>query len=127
MGLNPPFTKILQNGGMPNYRRRYRPGGTYFFTGAIAERASPPLVDRIDDPRTAHGAVIAELPVCTEAIVVMPDHIHAVWTLPEGDADFSTRWNKIKTRFSWAVRDGGGNGGLAPTMPAAIGCSRNSE
>jgi len=110
VGLNPPFTKILQNGGMPNYRRRYRPGGTYFFTGAIAERASPLLVDRIDDPRTAHGAVIAELPVCTEAIVVMPDHIHAVWTLPEGDADFSTRWGAIKARFTMNL----GRAGFSP-------------
>jgi putative transposase len=104
---------------MPNYRRKYRPGGSYFFTVTLAERGSHLLVDRIDDLRAAYEAVVLELPVRTEAIVVMPDHIHAVWTLPEGDADFSTRWKKIKTRFSWAVRDGGnggGNGGLSPTL-----------
>jgi putative transposase len=125
------LTKILQYGGMPNYRRMYRPGGTYFFTVTLAERGSRLLVERIDDFRAAYGAVVSELPVRTEAIVVMPDHIHAVWTLPEGDADYSTRWKKIKTRFSWAVRDGengggnggangggngGGNGGLSPTL-----------
>jgi len=108
---------------MPNYRRMYRPGGTYFFTVTLAERGSRLLVERIDDFRAAYGAVVSELPVRTEAIVVMPDHIHAVWTLPEGDADYSTRWKKIKTRFSWAVRDGGNgaayggrNGGLSPTL-----------
>ncbi len=109
---------------MSNYRRMYRPGGTYFFTVTLAERGAPLLVDRIVDLRAAYGAVAAAHPFRTEAIVVMPDHIHAVWTLPEGDADYSVRWKKIKTRFSKAVLNrgsdcgvcGGVNGGLAPTL-----------
>jgi putative transposase len=69
--------------------------------------------------RVAYGDVVAEHPLRTEAIVVMPDHLHAVWTLPEGDSDFSTRWKKIKTRFSKSVVRGGNNGGLAPTLRAS--------
>ncbi len=101
---------------MPNYRRMHRPGGTFFFTVNLADRGSRLLIERIDDLRTAYASVAAEHPLCTEAIVVMPDHLHAVWTLPNGDSDFSVRWKKIKTRFSKAVLKGGADGGLAPTL-----------
>jgi len=105
---------------MPNYSRMYRPGGKFFFTVNLAERGSRILVERIDDLRVAYASVVAEHPIRTEAIVVMPDHIHAVWSLPDCDSDFSTRWKKIKTRFSKAVLSGGSNGGvnggLAPTL-----------
>ena len=97
---------------MSTYIRMRRPGGTFFFTVALADRRSRLLVERIDDLRAAYGAVAAARPFRTEAIVVMPDHLHAVWTLPEGDSDYSTRWKKIKTRFSKEVL----NGGLAPTL-----------
>lgn len=101
---------------MSNYIRINRPGGTFFFTLTLADRGSTLLVDRIDVLRGAYAAVAVEHPWRTEAIVVMPDHLHAVWTLPEGDADFSTRWKKIKTRFSKGVLRRGSIGGLAPTL-----------
>lgn len=101
---------------MPNYIRMRRPGGTFFFTVTLADRGSCLLVDRIDTLRAAYEEVLAEHPFRTEAIVVMPDHLHAVWTLPESDTDYSTRWKKIKTRFSKDVLRGGLNGGLAPTL-----------
>lgn len=92
---------------MPNYRRMNRPGSTYFFTVTLARRGSCLLVERIDDLRAAYASVVAEHPVRTDAIVVMPDHLHAVWTLPEGGADYSTRWGAIKARFTMTLRRAG--------------------
>ncbi|MCB1330412.1 MAG: transposase [Maritimibacter sp.] len=84
---------------MTNYRRVSIPGGTFFFTVALADRTASTLVDRIDALRRAFDATRRERPFRTDAFVVLPDHLHAVWTLPEDDADFSTRWRLIKTRF----------------------------
>ncbi|GGD47426.1 REP-associated tyrosine transposase [Sinisalibacter lacisalsi] len=84
---------------MTNYRRVSIPGGTYFFTVALANRTASTLVDHVDVLRHAFLATRAERPFVTDAFVVLPDHLHAVWTLPEGDADFSTRWRLIKSRF----------------------------
>ncbi|WP_235917236.1 REP-associated tyrosine transposase [Maritimibacter harenae] len=103
-------------GVMSSYRRVSLSGGTFFFTVNLAERGSHLLVERIADLRTAYGAVQAELPFRTDAIVVMPDHIHAVWTLLDGDSDFSTRWKKIKTGFSKSILRSPATGGLAPTL-----------
>jgi len=83
------------------YRRLYVPGGTYFFTVTLADRSAWTLVKEIDLLRSVYASVIKEHPVRCDAMVVLPDHIHAVWTLPEGDADFSIRWKKIKGLFSW--------------------------
>ena len=85
---------------MSRYRRLYVPGGTYFFTVNLADRSSTALVDEIDLLRSVYASVTREHPVHCDAMVVLPDHIHAVWTLPPGDADFSVRWKKIKARFS---------------------------
>lgn len=85
---------------MPNYRRLYVPGGTYFFTLALQDRRSRLLTEEIDKLRAAYRKVSAERPFETVAICVLPDHLHCVWTLPEGDADFPTRWRLIKTAFS---------------------------
>ncbi|APX13584.1 REP-associated tyrosine transposase [Tateyamaria omphalii] len=52
----------------------------------------------------AYARTQAQHPFECDAIVVLPDHLHALWTLPPGDADFSTRWRKIKARFSRSVR-----------------------
>jgi len=101
---------------MPNFRRMHRPGGTFFFTVNLAERGSRLLIAHIDALRAAYASVVAEHPLRTEAIVVMPDHLHAVWTLPDGESDFSVRWKKIKTRVSKAVAGVGSDGGLAPTL-----------
>jgi putative transposase len=88
---------------MPNYRRLRIPGATYFFTVNLAERGGTALTDHIHLLREAYRVTAAEHPIQCEAMVILPDHIHAVWTLPPGDADFSRRWQKIKARFSHAT------------------------
>jgi putative transposase len=88
---------------MPNYRRVWIPGGTYFFTVAIADRTSGLLTARIDDLRGAFRRTHRARPFVLDAIVVLPDHIHAVWTLPPDDADYATRWAHIKAEFSRAL------------------------
>lgn len=85
---------------MSSYRRMFRPGATYFFTVCLAERPSQRLTDDIVGLRAAYGKALSNMPVRTEAIVVLPDHLHAIWTLPEGDADFPNRWRLIKGEFS---------------------------
>lgn len=85
---------------MSRYVRARVPGGTYFFTLCLADRRSTLLADRIDVLRGAYADTISELPVTCEAMVVLPDHLHAVWTLPEGDSDYSERWRQVKYRFT---------------------------
>ena len=85
---------------MPNYRRVRAPGHAYFFTLTLAERGGTLLTDRVDLLRRAYADTISERPVRCPAMVVMPDHLHAVWTLPEGDSDYATRWMVIKARFT---------------------------
>jgi putative transposase len=78
--------------------RRWRPeGGTFFFTVVTADRR-PLLVDPEvrESLRTAIRRVRSERPFRVDAIVLLPDHLHAVWTLPASDADYSTRWSLIK-------------------------------
>ena len=89
---------------MSRYRRLYVPGGTYFFTVNLADRSATTLVDEIALLRTVYGSVSLEHPIKCEAMVILPDHMHAVWTLPAHDADFSIRWKKIKGRFSQHCR-----------------------
>ncbi|MEM8692763.1 MAG: hypothetical protein AAGG57_12880 [Pseudomonadota bacterium] len=88
---------------MPNYLRARAPGGTFFFTVNLADRSSSLLTNRIEDLRASFRAVQADVPFRCDAMVVLPDHLHAVWTLPDGDGDFSTRWKRIKAGFSKAV------------------------
>ncbi|MEL7104899.1 MAG: transposase [Pseudomonadota bacterium] len=88
---------------MSAYLRPKIPGACIFFTVALANRGTTTLVDQIDLLRDAVRQTRRERPFGIEAWVVLPDHLHAVWTLPEGDADFSTRWRIIKTRFTRAV------------------------
>lgn len=89
------------------YRRNFVPGGTYFFTVTLRDRSSRALVERIDDLRAAYARVQRDRPFTTEAIVVLPEHLHCIWTLPDGDADYSGRWRKIKSRFTMACRKAG--------------------
>ena len=91
---------------MPNYVRARVPGGTYFFTVALADRGATTLVDEVDALREAVRRTRAERPFGIDAWVVLPDHLHCVWRLPEGDADYATRWRLIKARFSMAVEAG---------------------
>jgi putative transposase len=85
---------------MPDYRRNRVPGGTYFFTVNLSDRSSDLLVARIEALRHAVRQVRARTPFHIDAWVVLPDHMHCLWTLPEGDADFPGRWRAIKTAFS---------------------------
>jgi putative transposase len=85
---------------MPNYRRAFIPGGCWFFTVNLLDRRERMLVEHIDDLRRAIVATRVKFPFVIDAFVVLPDHIHAIWTLPPGDADFSTRWRLIKNRFA---------------------------
>jgi putative transposase len=88
---------------MPNYRRALVPGGCWFFTVNLLDRRSTMLTERIDAFRDAMQWTLAHYPFHADAFVVLPDHIHAVWTLPPGDADFSIRWRLIKSRFAHAL------------------------
>jgi len=85
---------------MPDYRRNRVPGGTFFFTVNLLDRHSDLLVARINALRDAIGKVRGRTPFHIEAWVVLPDHMHCLWTLPEGDADFPGRWRAIKIAFS---------------------------
>jgi putative transposase len=84
---------------MPDYRRNRVPGGTYFFTVNLLNRKSSSLIERIEDLRSAVRAVKARSQFHIDAWVVLPDHMHAIWTLPEADANFSGRWREIKKSF----------------------------
>ncbi|MDD2915039.1 MAG: transposase [Gallionella sp.] len=85
---------------MTDYRRNFIPGGSYFFTVAMADRSGRLLTDNIELFRRAVAGVKRELPFDLVAMVALPEHLHCVWTLPEGDADYPTRWKKIKAGFS---------------------------
>ncbi len=85
---------------MSQYLRPRAPGATIFFTVCLAERESTLLIDEIDALRAAVGLTRRARPFHVDAWVVLPDHMHCIWTLPESDCDFSTRWLQIKTRFS---------------------------
>jgi len=91
---------------MSRYLRPHVPGATVFFTVNLAERGRDDLVVHIDRLRDAVRRTRNERPFAIDAWVVLPDHLHAVWTLPDGDRDFSTRWRLIKARFSRAVPPG---------------------
>ncbi|MGQ3045830.1 MAG: REP-associated tyrosine transposase [Niveispirillum sp.] len=82
------------------YRRQFIPGHRYFFTVATAWRrpifSDPVMVSLL-------RAIIVEerrdRPFEIGAAVILPDHLHMIWSLPEGDADYSRRWQRIKARF----------------------------
>src|SRR5689334_5724596 len=105
---------------MPEYRRWYVPGGTYFFTVVTADRlpifGDPQAADRLG---SAMRSTRCEHPFETVAAVLLPDRLHVLWTLPLGDADFATRWRKIKAAFTheW-LKDGGMESGRSPSRLA---------
>ena len=89
---------------MPDYRRAWRPGGTYFFTINLLHRAGNDLLIRhIDDLRAVIHRVRSAHPFKINGWVVLPDHMHCIITLPEGDADFALRLRLIKSGFSKAI------------------------
>lgn len=83
---------------MPRYVRAFNPGGTFFFTVALLERRRRLLTEHIDTLREVMRDVQLRQPYRLDAIVVLPDHLHCLWTLPPDDADFSSRW--------WAIKSG---------------------
>jgi putative transposase len=93
-----------QTGPMNDYRNNRVPGGTFFFTVRLLDRHSALLTEHI----AAFGEAIRQarlrFPFHVDAWVVLPDHSHAVWTLPPGDVDCSVRWNAVKIAFSKALR-----------------------
>jgi REP element-mobilizing transposase RayT len=76
------------------------PGGTYFFTVNLRNRRSDLLVVEIAALRDAVRTELQRRPFHIDAWVVLPDHMHCQWTLPEGDADFSGRMREIKAGFT---------------------------
>ena len=86
---------------MANYRRLYVKGGTYFFT-VVTQKRRPIFAEEKSTQmlRSAFKVVMDKNPFQVESIVVLPDHIHCIWTLPKDDHDFSERWKGIKYRFS---------------------------
>lgn len=91
---------------MPNYRRAYVPGGMYFFTVTTHHRQA--LLTQ-PETRDALRAGIAQarqtLPFKIEAWILLPDHLHCIWTLPPGDTNFSARWAIIKRQVSRSYED----------------------
>jgi putative transposase len=85
---------------MTRYRRALLKGGIFFFTVTLADRTSNLLVQRIDLLRRAYRYAADRYPFDTIAICVLPDHLHAIWELPQDDADFPLRWSLIKSSFS---------------------------
>ncbi|MEO0982087.1 MAG: transposase [Pseudomonadota bacterium] len=90
---------------MPNYRRRYVPGGTYFFTITLKDRASDLLVREIDALRAAWRDARRARPFDTVAAVVLPDHLHVLIALPEDDDDFAARISHLKSSFTRCLPD----------------------
>jgi len=94
---------------MPNFRRAWVPGGSFFFT-VVTDRRRPLFSDA--EARRLLGEKIracqAEWPFTINAIVLLPDHLHAIWSLPPGDDAYPTRWAWIKKEFTKAWLANGG-------------------
>lgn len=87
------------------FRRHYQSGGCYFFTVVTQDRQ--PILTHPENIKRLRNCFIRinnKRPLTIEAIVVLPDHLHTVWRLPDNDADFSTRWRMIKHDFSIALQ-----------------------
>jgi putative transposase len=99
---------------MPNYRRNYISGGTFFFT-VVTHHRRPILTTESGREclRRATKEIQTARPFSIIAIVLLPDHLHAVWTLPQGDDDYSTRWAQIKEGFTRRFVAKGGEDGVA--------------
>ena len=91
---------------MSNYRRARTDGGTYFFT-MVTYRRRHIFVDEsvVNELKQAIKEVKQQSPFVIDAWVVLPDHMHCIWTLPEGDSDYSKRVGQIKSRFTRRVKE----------------------
>jgi putative transposase len=88
------------------YRRSFAPGGAFFFT-VVTFRRRPYLAEQpaVDLLRQALRTVMQRHPFKIEAAVILPDHLHMIWRLPEGDSDYPTRWRLVKSYFSHRWED----------------------
>jgi putative transposase len=91
---------------MMRYRRANVAGGTYFFTVNLADRSTDTLVRHVDELREVINNVKQKHPFSMLAMVVLPEHLHAIWRLPPEDADYPTRWSLIKSGFSRRLERG---------------------
>jgi len=89
-----PFTTIVDV-MMTNYRRNRLPGATYFFTLTIAQRHLDLLIRHVQYLKTAFHEEHQRAPFVNIVLVILPDHLHAIWRLPKGDSDYSQRWRRI--------------------------------
>jgi putative transposase len=86
---------------MPEYRRSYIEGGTYFFTVVTYNRW--PILINTEARKSIRSAwidVCGRFPFATDAVCLLPDHIHCIWTLPDGHMNYSVRWKEIKRLFT---------------------------
>ena len=88
---------------MSDYRRSYIPGGCWFFTVNLQNRHSDLLTRHIDHLRAAIACAKRKRPFQINSWVVLPEHMHCIWTLPERDSDYSGRWREIKKSFTRAL------------------------
>ena len=92
---------------MVHYRRNRVAGGTYFFTVTLLDRRSTVLTENIGLLRGAFRRVRLVRPFEMVAWVVLPEHLHTIWTLPQGDSDYSGRWRAIKAGVTHDLVRGG--------------------
>lgn len=88
---------------MVQYRRN-RQGRTFFFTATLRDRQSSSLIDHIGALREAWAETARVRPFETVAVCVLPDHLHTIWSLPEGDSDYPVRWRSLKSGFTRRLR-----------------------
>ncbi|SEH04879.1 REP-associated tyrosine transposase [Candidatus Venteria ishoeyi] len=89
------------------YRRNFVPGGMYFFTVTLADRRQHLLTEHIDLLRTAFRETRNKHAFDIQAIVILPEHLHTLWKMPEQDSDYPGRWKAIKSRFTHLLRKQG--------------------
>ena len=89
---------------MVNYRRNYIIGGTYFFTVNLYHRETGLLTKYIQELRQAFRTTKEQYPFQIDAIVILPDHLHTLWTLPNDDDHYPQRWRSIKSQFTRAIK-----------------------
>ena len=89
---------------MVNYRRNYIAGGTYFFTVNLYQRKTGLLTQYINELRHAFSVTKKRYPFQIDAIVILPDHLHTLWTLPEDDDNYPQRWRSIKSQFTRSIK-----------------------